>query len=189
MRAVMLAVPEAVLEERRRTGADLFDEVWEGTLHMVPPPSEEHQGLSSELFLLLAPLAKAAGLLARFETGLYRPGNLVPDYRTPDLLFAPPSLRSKRGIEGAASLVIEILSPDDETYDKIPFYESLGVGELLIVSPGARTFELYVHRERKLVRSSPNAEGQVTLASLGTSLATVPGPRLRLLWPGGQADI
>ena len=40
MRAVMLDVPESLLDERRRLGLDVFDEVWEGVLHMVPPPSD-----------------------------------------------------------------------------------------------------------------------------------------------------
>ena len=49
MRAVMLDVPESLLDERRRQGLDVFDEVWEGVLHMVPPPSGEHQRLELEL--------------------------------------------------------------------------------------------------------------------------------------------
>lgn len=42
MRAVMLDVPQALLEERRARGADRWDEMWEGELHMVPLPSEQH---------------------------------------------------------------------------------------------------------------------------------------------------
>jgi hypothetical protein len=38
----MLDVPAALLAERQRLGLDLFDEMWEGELHMVPPPSAEH---------------------------------------------------------------------------------------------------------------------------------------------------
>ena len=47
----MLDVPESLLDERRRLGLDVFDEVWEGVLHMVPPPSGEHQRLELELGL------------------------------------------------------------------------------------------------------------------------------------------
>ncbi|MBA3983821.1 MAG: hypothetical protein H0X61_09880 [Acidimicrobiia bacterium] len=39
MRAVMLDVPVALLAERQRLGHDLFDEMWEGELHMVPHPA------------------------------------------------------------------------------------------------------------------------------------------------------
>ncbi len=34
MKAVMASVPEHILEWRRRTGADQWDEMWEGVLHM-----------------------------------------------------------------------------------------------------------------------------------------------------------
>ena len=39
MKAVMANVPEHILEWRRRTGADQWDEMWEGVLHMAPSPS------------------------------------------------------------------------------------------------------------------------------------------------------
>ena len=49
---------EALLERRRRLGQDLFDEVWEGVLHMNPAPSGRHGDLESQLALVLSPLAK-----------------------------------------------------------------------------------------------------------------------------------
>ncbi|MGI9120683.1 MAG: hypothetical protein ACR2G7_11290 [Acidimicrobiales bacterium] len=42
MRAVLLEAPQSLLEERRRLGLDIFDEMWEGVLHMVPPPGGPH---------------------------------------------------------------------------------------------------------------------------------------------------
>ena len=60
----MLDVPESLLDERRRLGLDVFDEVWEGVLHMVPPPSEEHQRLGSELIAVFVGTAKRHGLVA-----------------------------------------------------------------------------------------------------------------------------
>jgi len=49
----MLDVPSHLLAERRRLGLDLFDEMWEGELHMVPPPSEEHQRTGGRLSVAL----------------------------------------------------------------------------------------------------------------------------------------
>jgi hypothetical protein len=34
----MLDAPQAMLDERRRPGHDVRDEMWDGVLHMVPPP-------------------------------------------------------------------------------------------------------------------------------------------------------
>ena len=47
-----------MLERRRRLGQDLFDEVWEGVLHMNAAPSGRHGDLESQLHVLLAPLAR-----------------------------------------------------------------------------------------------------------------------------------
>ena len=40
MKAVIPEVPEYMLWERRRTGADRWDEMWEGVLHMAPAPNK-----------------------------------------------------------------------------------------------------------------------------------------------------
>ena len=45
MRAVMPEVPPDILAWRKRTGADMWDEMWEGVLHMAPMPNREHQAL------------------------------------------------------------------------------------------------------------------------------------------------
>ncbi len=37
----------ALLERRRRLGQDLFDEVWEGVLHVNPTPSGRHGAVES----------------------------------------------------------------------------------------------------------------------------------------------
>jgi Uma2 family endonuclease len=144
MRAVLLDVPAHLLEERRRLGLDSRDEMWEGVLHMVPPPAGDHQGLSTELLLVLGPIAKLAGLVPRMETGLFDPAIAgFHDYRVPDQLYADPALRTQRGIDGPAALVVELRSPGDDTYDKLDYYHRLGVGEVLIVHPTTRALELH----------------------------------------------
>ncbi len=44
-----------------------------------------------------------------------------------------------------AAIVVELLSPDDETYEKLPFYAAHGVEEVWIIDAVARTLEI---RER-----------------------------------------
>lgn len=91
MRAVLLDVPESLLEERRRTGVDVFDEVWDGVLHMVPPPSSWHQQLGTRMVVAVVPLAEGKGLVASYQTGVFRAGAGESDYRVPDLVVARPS--------------------------------------------------------------------------------------------------
>ncbi len=43
--------------------------------------------------------------------------------------------------------MLEILSPDDETWEKIPFYAARGVDEVVIVDPAARTVTWLVLRD------------------------------------------
>ena len=179
----MLEVPQALLEERRAKGLDKSDEMWEGELHMVPSPSERHQAVAAELFLVLAPLAKARELLPRYDpTGLFRPG-VDNDYRVPDQIYARPEVRSERGIEGAASLVVEILSPHDETYAKLEWYADVGVGEVLVIDPETRRVEVFINQDGRMVRVEP-----AVIECLGVQAQTVDG-KLCLTWDGGSADI
>lgn len=184
----MIDVPEQWLAERSLAGIDRWDEMWEGVLHMVPPPSGEHQRLGMELALVLAPLAKAAGLVGSYETGLFRPG-VDDDYRVPDQVYARPEHLSHRGVDGRAELVVEIRSPDDETYDKLAFYAAVGVPEVLVVHPEDRRAELFVLGGGSYVPAVPDPDGGVTVRSLGLGLVGVDGPRLRLTWDGGQSDL
>jgi Uma2 family endonuclease len=127
MRAVMLQPPPGFLEERRRLGLDDRDEVWDGELHIVPPPLPFHQELGSELLVVLRSAAHARGLIVTYETGLYASDN---NFRVPDLMVYETRHRTHRGVEGPAVLAIEILSPDDESRAKLPFYAKVEVGEV-----------------------------------------------------------
>jgi Uma2 family endonuclease len=132
----------AEIERRQQFGIDGRDEVWAGVYRMIPPPSLGHQRVGEQLSALLASPARAAGLTALIrEFGIGTPD----DFRVPDggLL---------RGEEDGiwlptAALVLEILSPSDKTWQKLPFYAVHGVEELLIVDPRKRTVEWLALRE------------------------------------------
>jgi Uma2 family endonuclease len=123
---------DALLEHRCRLDLDHYDEMWEGVLHMNPPPTGEHQYVLQQLAELVSPLARDAGLVPLInEFGLGREGK--DNYRVPDggLHRALP-----RGVyQGTAALVIEIVSPGDESWKKLPFYAAHEVDEVLIIDP------------------------------------------------------
>ena len=182
-----MSVDPEFLEERRRLGIDGFDEAWDGELHMNPPAGGPHQLFSSRFFLVLAPLASDRGLEALMETGVFRP-DTKDDYRVPDSSYFAPELLSERGIEGAAALVIEVRSRDDETYAKLPFYAAVGVGELLVVHPDDRRAELYRFADGQVVAVQADPDRGFQLTALGvwvTTVATTDGPRLRVTAPDG----
>ena len=177
----MLDVPESLLDERRRLGLDVFDEVWEGVLHMVPPPSGDHQRLGTRLVAVVLAAAERRGLVASHETGLFAADD---DYRVPDIIASRPANCSRRGVDDTAELVVELRSPGDESYEKLPWYAARGVTELLIIDPPTRTFELYRNHGGAPVSVVPDEDGGVALDTLKVRLltvASVDGPRLRVM--------
>jgi Uma2 family endonuclease len=173
----MLEVDPKLLAERARLGLDRWDEMWDGELHMVPPPNGNHQRFGTELLLVLAPLARARGVSMSYETGLFR---LETDYRVPDLACYTADHASKRGAEGA-ELVVEIRSPGDETMVKLPWYLTHGCGEVLIIDRDSLAVELHDAAGRR-----EPARSDV----LGCTFTANPdGPALRVVWDGGEATI
>ena len=124
---------EALLERRRRLGQDLLDEVWEGVYHVNPAPHSRHSAIQQQLAVLLDPLAREAGLDPRL--GIFNLGE-EGDYRVPDGGLLRPGPESV--FLPTAALVVEIVSPDDKTWEKLGFYAAQGVDELLIVDPQER---------------------------------------------------
>ena len=125
---------EALKERRRVSGLDRLDEVWEGVLHMVPAPSHEHGRLAVQLVRLISSAADAAELEMTDACNI---GNSEKDFRVPDLAL------HRAGAGGiwhpTAALVAEIVSPGDETWQKLSFYAAHGVDEVLIVDPAQRS--------------------------------------------------
>lgn len=124
---------EALLERRHRLGQDLLDEVWEGVHHMNPAPHSRHSAIQQQLAELLGPPARKAGLdprLAIFNLGE------EADYRVPDGGLLRPGPDAV--FLSTAALVVEIVLPDDESWEKLGFYAAHGVDELLIVDAQER---------------------------------------------------
>ncbi len=80
-------------------------------------------------------------------------------------------------------MVVEILSPNDETYQKLDWYASVGVGEVLVIEPDTRTVELFANRDGRMEPVEP-----VVIECLGVRAETIEG-KLRLTWEGGSAEI
>ena len=71
---------EALIERRKRLGVDTFDEMWEGSYHIAPAAHPTHGYVDNELAVILAPFARAAGLVG---TGPFNLGS-ADDYRVSD---------------------------------------------------------------------------------------------------------
>jgi len=133
----------ALIERRRLLGQDLLDEVWEGVLHLNPAPHGRHSHLQQQLAELLGPLARPPGWCRGGH--IFNLGD-AEDYRVPDggLLRPGPDAVYL----STAALVIEIVSPGDESWNKLPFYAAHAVAEVLIVDPQTRSIDLLALGER-----------------------------------------
>lgn len=188
MRAVPQDVTPELLEERRRLGHDRWDEVWEGVLHMVPPPHGDHGQLNDCLACYFFLHWQTLGLGRTFlETGVKRPrstpvpelGGVPDDYRTPDRSFLLPGRfdRYQGGwIVGGPDVALEIESPGDETRKKMPFYLDVGVRELVIIGRITCRVEVFRSVDGAWQPVPSGAEGWLPCELLRTELRTETGP-------------
>ena len=124
-------------------------EIHDGELSVTPAPSPHHQWVIGELFALLREHVRAARLGRVFVSPL----DVILDDSTivqPDLVFLASErtgLVSGRGIEGAPTLVVEVLSPSTGEIDRVrkrQLYARYGVPHYWMVDPEALALEAYV---------------------------------------------
>ncbi len=96
-------------------------------------------------------------------------------YRVPDLGYARPEDVTQRGIEGRAVLAVEILLPQDESYEKLPFYREVGVEELLYIDQTTKVLEVRRPLDEGWAVVAAGNDGWTLLASLGVALRVVDG--------------
>ena len=150
---------EDLIRRRRELGQDGFDEVWEGEHHLVSVAHSDHALVASELVLALGPRARVRRLLTSGPFDLGDP----QDFRVPDDGFH----RARPGTlyVPTAAVVVEVLSPDDETFRTFDFFSAHGVEEVLVASPAERwvrcwhrTAEAYEQQAASLVLGVTMAE-------------------------------
>lgn len=114
-------------------------EVLDGELLVTPSPSPDHQNVMGRLYLLLEPYVARhrLGVVIQDVDLLFQTGQFL----RPDLLVVPEASRSgitRRGIEVAPALVIEILSPTSGGIDlvkKPARYGDFGIPEYWVLDP------------------------------------------------------
>ena len=146
MKVRMPEVPELVLEWRRKTGADRFDEVWDGVLHMVPAANVGHQQFERSLLVWLSNHWMHSGREVLHQVNVSPDDDWLNNFRIPDIvLLMPEETRFLRDsfLQGAPSVVVEIRSPGDETFEKLSFYASLGAKEVWVISRDTRELQLF----------------------------------------------
>lgn len=169
MRTVVLGERPVELEEllarRRALGQDRHDEIWEGDYYVAPFAHSRHGLIDDELAHLLRPWAKQKGLIGSGAFNLGSPD----DFRVPDRAFhrIPPSTL----YVPTAVVVVEIVSPDDETFNKFDFYARHGVQEILVALPIEREVRCYDLTRSPAPQVPVSAVLAVDLAELSAAIA------------------
>ncbi len=193
MKAVMSVVPEHILEWRRRSGADQWDEMWEGVLHMAPSPNREHQDFEFDLEAWLrVHWAKPSGGRVYHQINVSEPGNWPNNYRIPDLVLLTPArfdIDCNEYFDGGPDAVVEIHSPGDEAYEKLSFYAKVDVREVWIIDRDSKQPEIF-----KLIGNSyeavrPGAEGWIRSVITGAEMRGNAEERLEIRLIGGDETL
>ena len=150
------SLEKQLIAQRQATGADKYDEAWEGVYVMAPLANDEHQNLVNELATVLTIVVGWAGL------GKVRPGVNVSDrrkdwkenYRCPDVVvFLKDTQAENCGTHwyGGPDFAIEVISPGDRTLEKLPFYAKVAARELMVIDRNPWSIRLFRLRDDQLV--------------------------------------
>lgn len=144
-----------LLAERQLSGADRFDEVWDGVYVMAPLADIEHQETAGDLGAVIR-VALGWDDAAKVYVGVNvsdQDRTWRKNYRCPDVavyLAGNPAVVRRNHWFGGPDFAVEILSPKDRSRKKLEFYAKVGVRELLLVNRKPWQLELYRLHDGKL---------------------------------------
>src|SRR5262249_12630253 len=139
-------------------------EIHDGELCVTPAPSFQHQIILSNLLRVLFRHVPdiAPGLILPAPTDVILADR--PDETTivqPDILYIAPdrmSVTSRRGLEAAPTLAVEILPPSTRSIDRVVkrrLYARYGTPHLWLVDPDARVIAAFLlERDRYVLAVS-----------------------------------
>jgi Uma2 family endonuclease len=188
MRAVIADIPKRWLDEHRASEVAQWDEMWNGELHMAAMPNRFHQRLVRQLQNYLDEhWGKPTGCEIEQEVNLTTPedeDHWTNNYRIPDLVILDPPRFPIDKIEymaGAPLVVMEIRSPGDESYEKLPFYAGLGVPEVWIIHRDTKEPDIFVYEDGKYSLQPPDADGWMRSLFVPVAMQATDTGKLRLM--------
>ena len=117
------------------------------------------------------------------QINLASPGGWPSDYRVPDLVLLTPDrfgIDKNEYFEGAPTVVVEIRSPEDESYDKLDFYARLGVPEVWIIDRDTKAPEMFSLAGGSYERRASDSDGWLLSEATGVELRRSDSSRLAM---------
>ena len=148
-------VAERVLNDYEAATGRRFDEVWDGVTYIMPEPDNEHFDLSTFFVWVFRTVFDPAdghrvGGPANVSD---RADDWRQNFRVPDVsVFLSGNPAQDRGTHwfGGPDFAIEIVSPDDQSREKLDFYARVGTREVLILDRDPWRLELYQLRRGRM---------------------------------------
>ena len=142
---------------------------------MPPVPNREHQNFEYALERWLRDYwAEPRGCRVYHNVNLASVGGWPEkDYRVPDLVLLTPDcfhIDHNEYFEGPPTVVVEIRSPDDESYEKLPWYAELGVPEVWIIDRDSRRPEIHSLKGDEYSKVKPARSGWLASVATGIEL-------------------
>jgi Uma2 family endonuclease len=192
------ALEEELIADRRARGIDGFDEVWNGVYVMAPPADDEHQEIQAGLVgVFVAAISFPGRGKVRAGSNISnQPSDWTQNYRIPDVLvFLNETAAENRQTHwlGGPDFAVEIISPGDRSREKLPFYASVGVKELLLIDRAPWRLELCQLSEGRLATVAVGSQEDGTVIrsqvlDLSFNLVTAAGrPGIRIDSPDGTS--
>jgi Uma2 family endonuclease len=156
----------------------------DGEMILAPSPTSRHQTISAALFAALRQFI-ASHNLGRVWYALLDVVLSDHDVAQPDILFvsnARSAIITEANIQGGPDLVVEILSPSSEQYDrgyKQALYGRHGVREYWIVDPESETVDVLCESEQGLVTAATYGATDTLVSPLLEGLSIELGPVLQ----------
>lgn len=157
-------------------------EVHDGELVVSPSPTRRHQQLSKRMQFQLYKYVEVDHQLGEVY---YAPLDVIladDNVLVPDLIFVSRARQesfSRRGLEGAPDLVVEILSPSTRARDqgqKRRIYARFGVRELWLVDPERDAIDLHELVDGELTLVATYGAGDALASRVRLDLGAVFAP-------------
>ena len=140
-------------------------ELIDGELHMAPTPVPEHQLLLGEIYSLIRDFLRENNIgrvIISPQTVILSDDTVVQ----PDMMFISNArmdiIRWGQYVRGAPDLVVEVLSPSTQRYDrtlKMQLYAAHGVQEYWIADIAARSIEPHTLQDGAFTSLGVHTEG------------------------------
>jgi Uma2 family endonuclease len=152
---------------------------------MTPAPSLEHQRILDRMIEFLGPRVRESRRGSLYSgINVVRDAGPSADYRIPDLTFVAAGRERILRPDGVRAegpdAVIEIRSPEDETYERLPFYAALRVREVIVCDRDNKTPEIFRLAGTQYVGVQRDLQGGLASELMRIRFLRIEAPVLRL---------